>query len=294
MLDNDSDPNGDTLKAILVAGPAYGTLTMQANGSFTYIPSADFSGTDSFTYMAADGADNSTAATVTLTINSHRIAAAEDSYRGEKNTPLSVEPPGVLANDSDAEGSMLRANLVSNPSLGSLVLNADGSFTYTPDADFSGTDSFTYTATDGFEDSPPATVTLTVNSHRISAGANSYRTEKNKPLSVVAPGVLGNDSDAQDHPLTALLVQAPSHGTLALGANGSFIYTPDKGFSGTDSFIYKASDGMEDSPPAAVTITAANRGPAAAADSCATEKTACFRWQPPACWAMIPIRTAIL
>ncbi len=272
VLDNDSDANGDTLKTILVAGPSYGTLALQANGSFTYIPSADFSGTDSFTYMAADGTDNSTAATVRLTINSRRIAAAQDSYGGEKNTPLSIESPGVLANDSDAEGWQSESKSRQQSFVWSLALNADGSFTYTPDADFSGTDSFTYTATDGFEDSPPATVTLAVYSHGLSAGADSYRAEKNKSLSVVAPGVLANDTDAQGHSLTALLVQAPSHGTLAMGANGSFIYTPDKGFSGADSFIYKASDGTEDSPPATATITSVNRVPSAASDSCATEK----------------------
>jgi VCBS repeat-containing protein len=272
VLDNDSDPNGDTLKTILIAGPSYGTLALQASGSFTYLPSPDFSGTDSFTYLATDGTDNSTAATVTITVNSHRIAAGEDSYGGERSTPLSIAPPGVLANDSDAEGNKLRATLVSNPDRGSLVLNADGSFTYTPGTDFCGTDSFIYKATDGFEDSPPSTVTITVNSHRLSAGADSYRAEKNKSLSVAAPGLLVNDSDALGHPLTALLVKTPLHGTLAMSAQGSFIYTADKGFSGTDSFTYKASDGTEDSPPAAVTITSTNRGPAPATDSYATEK----------------------
>lgn len=267
VLANDSDPNGDALKTILIAGPSYGTLALQASGSFTYTPSADFTGTDSFTYASADGADSSSAATVTLAINSHRIVAAEDSYGGEKNALLAIAPPGVLANDSDAEGIVLKTKLIGRPVHGSLALNADGSFTYTPDADFSGTDSFSYTATGGFEDSPPATVTITVNSRRLSAGADSYRTEKNKPLSVVAPGVLLNDSDAQGRPLAALLIKSPAHGELAMGANGSFIYTPDKGYAGADHFTYKASDGTEDSPPAAVTITVANRGPAAAADS---------------------------
>jgi hypothetical protein len=272
VLDNDSDPNGDALIAILIAGPSNGSLSLRLNGSFIYNPSADFSGTDSFSYLATDGADNSTVATVALTINSKRIAAAEDSYVGETNTALVIEAPGVLANDSDAEGGKLRAHLASNPLSGALALHEDGSFTYTPDADFSGSDSFTYNATDGLEESPPATVTVTVNSHRLSAGADSYKAEKNKPLSVLAPGLLANDSDAQGHTLTALLVKTPLRGTLAMSAKGSFIYTPDKGFSGTDSFTYKASDGMEDSRPAAVTITVANKGPAAAADSYATEK----------------------
>src|SRR5262249_30329349 len=89
--------------------------------------------------------------------------ARNDSYVTSAGTVLSVAAPGVLSNDSDVEGDSLVTRLVSGPVNGSLTLNADGSFTYTPNAGFSGTDTFTYRASDGNGVSNVATVTLVVN-----------------------------------------------------------------------------------------------------------------------------------
>jgi VCBS repeat-containing protein len=89
--------------------------------------------------------------------------AGDDAYTTDEDVALNVAAPGVLGNDSDGDGDPLTAALVSGPSNGGLTLNADGSFTYTPDADFNGSDSFTYVANDGTQDSNVATVTITVN-----------------------------------------------------------------------------------------------------------------------------------
>lgn len=88
--------------------------------------------------------------------------AADDSYTMTEHTTLTVDPPGVLGNDSDPDGDPLTATLVTGPSNGTLTLNPDGSFTYTPNDDFVGTDSFTYEANDGQLDSSVATVSITV------------------------------------------------------------------------------------------------------------------------------------
>ena len=88
--------------------------------------------------------------------------AVDDTYTTSEDTPLTVVAPGVLGNDTDVEGDTLTAGLVSGPVHGTLTLYADGSFTYTPDAGWLGTDSFTYAASDGTANSNPATVTLTV------------------------------------------------------------------------------------------------------------------------------------
>ena len=69
MLTNDADVDNDALSAVLVSGPAHGTLTLNANGSFTYTPDADYNSTDSFTYKANDGIADSNVETVTLTVN---------------------------------------------------------------------------------------------------------------------------------------------------------------------------------------------------------------------------------
>ena len=99
--------------------------------------------------------------TLTVFLNEAPVAV-DDSYTTMEDTPLSVPAPGVLANDTDGDGDPLMAVLDSNPSNGSVTLNSDGSFSYTPDAGFFGTDSFTYHANDGVADSNVATVTITV------------------------------------------------------------------------------------------------------------------------------------
>lgn len=88
--------------------------------------------------------------------------AADDTYSTAPDTALTVPAPGVLGNDTDGDNDGLTAVLVNNPGNGTLNLNADGSFTYTPNAGFTGSDSFTYQANDGKEDSNVATVTMTV------------------------------------------------------------------------------------------------------------------------------------
>jgi VCBS repeat-containing protein len=168
-----------------------------------------------------------------------------------------VTAPGVLGNDSDADSEPLTAVLGSGPSHGTLVLNADGSFTYAPAPDFHGTDTFTYKANDGITDSNVTTVTITVKPINDAPVAedDAYETDEDVPLSVAAPGVLDNDSDVDGDLLTAVPDSGPSHGTLVLIADGSFTYAPDPDFYGTDTFTYQANDGTTDSNVATVTIT---------------------------------------
>lgn len=174
--------------------------------------------------------------------------AVADAYAVPQGGTLSPAAPGVLANDTDAEGGTLTAVKVSDPLEGTLVLHANGSFTYVPAADYYGADSFTYQANDGALDSIPVTVYLSVRSLSGAplAAADVYTAALNGTLVVAAPGVLGNDSDVDGHaPLSAVLVGGAAHGTVALSADGSFVYIPDAGWSGVDSFAYKASDGEQ-------------------------------------------------
>src|SRR5439155_786287 len=143
-----------------VSGPAHGTLTLNADGSLVDMTAPNFNGTDSFTYKASDGQAQSGVATVTITvtpINDAPVAANDDSYTTPEDTQLTVGAPGVLANDSDVDGDILTAALVSGPAHGTLTLNADGSLVYMPAPNFNGTDSFTYKASDGQAQSGVAT-----------------------------------------------------------------------------------------------------------------------------------------
>ena len=278
VLGNDTDADGDPLTAILVSGPGHGTLTPNANGGFTYTPAANYNGPDSFVYKANDGRADSNAATVTIAVNAVNDApvAAIDSYATSEDTALTIGAPGVLGNDTDVDSTTLTAIKVTNPAHGTVTLNADGSFIYAPAANFNGVDSFTYKANDGLADSNVAKVTIAVSAVNDApvAANNSYTKNEDATLTIAAPGVLGNDTDPDGNPLTAILVAGPSHGTLTLNANGSFTYASAANYNGSDSFTYKANDGSLDSNVATVslTINAVNDAPVAANDSYSTNE----------------------
>ncbi len=247
------DPDGDAITAQMIGAPAHGTATVNPDGSFTYTSSAGYAGPDSFTWAASDGVLLSAPATVALTVAGQPPTAAADRYLAQTSTPLSVAAPGVLANDS---GGTLTAALATGPAHGTLVLAADGSFTYKPAPAFTGSDTFTYTAANAAGISSPALVTITVRSTNTApdAAADAYSAQAGVTLDVPAPGVLANDVDPDGDPITAVLMGASQHGTLTLRADGSFTYVPDSGFTGTDSFTYAASDGLLSSPATAVSI----------------------------------------
>ncbi|MCA9246979.1 MAG: tandem-95 repeat protein [Planctomycetales bacterium] len=164
-VDTDNTPGASPLTARLVSGPANGTLILGSTGSVSYTPNADFSGTDSFVYRVYDGRFYSDNATVTITVAPVNDApdTLDDYYFADRDTPISIDAAaGVLANDSDADGDALTVAIVNNPTGGTVTLNADGSFDYTPNAGFNGVDTFTYIATDGVLDSRVTTVSIEV------------------------------------------------------------------------------------------------------------------------------------
>lgn len=264
VLANDYDPDGDALTAALAGGPSHGTLTFGSDGALAYEPDPGFSGADSFTYNAVNPDGVTDLATVAITVNpvNDPPAANDDSYATTEDAPLSVAAPGVLANDIDAEGDALSTTIVASPSHGSVTLAADGSFVYTPATNYNGPDSFTYTAQDGVA-GDTATVALTISpvNDAPTAAADTYATTSDQRLVVAAGGVLGNDSDVDGDSLTAVLVSGPSHGDLTLSANGGFTYTPNPGFGGTDSFVYRASDGTLAGGDVVVTLNVTFRAP---------------------------------
>ena len=275
-----TDPNADPLTFTVVTAPAHGTLAGTAP-NLTYTPAANYNGADSFTCKANDGKVDSNTATVSISVTpvNDAPAAKSDGYGVKQNAVLTVAAPGVLANDADVDGNTLTAVLVRAPYNGVLSLNANGAFTYTPNAGFSGSDSFTYKDYDGGLYSGVVSVAIAVSAVATPPTVvnDAYATAMNTPLAVNAPGVLANDSDPNKLPLTAKPVSGPSHGTLSLNANGSFVYTPVSSYAGPDSFTYKANNGKADSAAATVTITVTgttNLAPAAKSDGYGTKANA--------------------
>jgi VCBS repeat-containing protein len=271
VLANDQDVDS-TLTVSAASDPANGSVVINADGTVTYTPDANFFGSDSFSYTASDGLLSDTAL-VTVTVSSVNQApiAASDSYTLAEDTALTVLAPGLLGNDTDAENDALSAVLGETTSQGTLALNPDGSFSYTPNADFFGADSFTYRAFDGAEHSDFATVTITVTALNDAPGAadDNAGTDEDTPVTIA---VLANDSDVEGDELTVASHTDAAHGTLVLNAGGSFTYTPNANYFGPDSFDYTVSDGQGGSDTASVSLTVGpdNDAPSAGDDSAST------------------------
>jgi hypothetical protein len=254
VLANDSDPDGDPLTVDSVTQPGHGTVTNNGH-SVTYTPAANWHGSDALTYVASDGKGGTDDGQVTVTVlpvNDPPVAV-DDTYSTDRDTTLSVEAPGVLGNDSDVDGDTLTAAKVSDPANGRLTLNADGSFTYTPNTGFNGIDSLTYEATDGKGGTDIATVTVRVGPINTPPVAqdDAATTDEDTPATI---DVLANDSDPDGDPLTVDSVTQPAHGTVTNNGH-SVIYTPAANWHGSDALTYVASDGRGGTDSGQVTVT---------------------------------------
>jgi VCBS repeat-containing protein len=282
VLSNDSDVEGDPLTASANQNPSHGVLTLSPDGSFSYTPAENYNGPDSFTYDVSDGFSTSTAlVSLAVTAVNDPPVALGDSASTDQNTPVTTGP--VLANDSDVDGDDLVVYSFDDSATQGLVVdNGDGTFDYDPNGayDWLGTgeqadDSFTYTVSDGNGGFDSATVTITISGVNDAPLAvdDSYDTNEDTALSVLAPGVLGNDTDPDDDLLTALTLSDPLHGTLSFNASGAFTYTPEVNYHGPDSFDYQISDGFFTSTATVnLTVNSVNDPPIALDDSASTDQ----------------------
>ncbi|MGH1349917.1 MAG: Ig-like domain-containing protein, partial [Methyloligellaceae bacterium] len=368
VLDNDTDANGDTLTAVLISDVSNGTLALNSDGSFNYTPEAGFYGADSFVYRADDGTGQSSDVTVTISVDAPAGDFISDDFSGASLDPRwSLEGPGgsVDVATSGAESYMelvvptgtfnawktntavraiqditdgdfgVEARFLSNPTgdyqnHGILIeqdatnfirfdVYHDGSALHLFGATTAnGTSAVKFNLTISEGDAEYLRVNRVGNSWTFeyssdgvnwnTAGAyshamtvtgagpfgaaqnggyvaeidyffntaspilsedgayvpqeeapvgtdDSYQTEQDVALQVPADGVLANDTDANGDALTAVLISDVSNGTLVLNSDGSFSYTPDSGFTGTDSFVYRADDGTGQSGDVTVTLS---------------------------------------
>lgn len=260
----DSDSDGGTLSVLVSSTTSNGGLQLDSNGNFSYTPSKDFHGVDSFEYSLSDGQGGGDVGKVTITVRpvNDPPVARNDQFNGNANTPLSGN---VLNNngsgaDTDVDSVSLSVNStpVSGPTRGSVVLNSNGSFTYTPNADFDGTDSFQYRLSDGAL-SDTATVTLIIapppNVPPVAKDDTFSVNEDNAASgNVLADNGAGVDSDANDDGLTVSRLSGPSAGELMLSSDGSFTLDPPDNFNGTITFAYTVSDGRGGSDRGDVSI----------------------------------------
>lgn len=263
VLANDHDVDGDRLTAELVESPTHGSVRLQADGAFVYVPEAAYVGPDSFVYRNFDGQAYSQPATVTIQVEALPTALA-DQYEADEEIPLEVNAAaGLLANDALGTGLSATVHLARGPEHGELTLAADGSFRYVSDADYQGADSFSYRVQTSVGWSEEAEVRLRVkpvNDPPVAAGDQYDLSLFGTLIVPVSRGVLNNDSDIDGGALSAQLVEGPAHGVLALLPDGGFEYRAHPDWLGEDSFSYSASDGQASSPPTTVRLVRSTTG----------------------------------
>jgi VCBS repeat-containing protein len=255
-----SDIDGDALTYIIATNPAHGTLSLVSGAKVTYTPAPDYNGADSFTFKVNDGAADSATVTVDITVavvNDAPVAAAQ-TVTTDEDTAAAMTLTG-----SDAEDSTLVYSVVTNPAHGTLT-GTGANLTYTPAADYNGTDSFTFKVNDGAMDSAPATVTITITSvnDAPTAETQSVTTDEDTAKEITMAG-----SDVDGDILTYSIMTEPAHGTLGAVSGSKVTYTPAADYNGSDSFTFKVNDDTADSATVTIdiSITASNDAPVLAA-----------------------------
>ncbi|MGH3555503.1 MAG: tandem-95 repeat protein, partial [Mycobacterium sp.] len=243
--------------------------SIAADGTLTFTSAPDAFGAATVTVQLVDDGGTANGGTDTSAVRTFRIAVTGvNDAPVPQSAEFTIDEDGTLnaalvATDVDSDSLSFAVYLA--PGQGALDLSPDGTFTYTPNANYYGEDGFAFTVSDGQVISEYATVVVTINpvNDAPAAQANNYQLLEDKSLSIAlrSLGVLGNDSDVDDPQasLTAELVSGTAHGTLHFAANGTFSYTPGADFAGIDTFTYRALDPHgAASDPATVTLSVAN------------------------------------
>ncbi|MBM7557587.1 tandem-95 repeat protein [Halanaerobacter jeridensis] len=251
LLLNDSDLDGDSLSIVGSTAPANGTVVNNGDGTVTYTPDANYNGTDSFTYDISDGSGGSDTATVDLTINpiNDLPVATNDSVTVDEDGSILID---IVANDTDIDGDTISITGFTSGTDGTVAQEGD-SLRYTPDADFNGSDSFTYDIGDGMGGIATGTVDVTINAVNDVPVAADDTAEVDQDSTVLID-VLTNDSDIDGDTISITGFTSGTDGTVAQEGD-SLRYTPDAGYTGTDSFTYDMEDGNGGTATATVNLT---------------------------------------
>lgn len=271
------DANGDSLTFAKGTNPANGTVTIGSDGTWTYVPNTDFTGTDSFEVTVVDGKGGTSTSIVTINVvNPPNQAPVTDNYNvtTQQDTPLTGSVDG-----SDSNGDPLTFAIETNPKHGTVIVNTDGTWTYEPDPGYSGPDIFTVTVSDGKGGITTSTITVNVegkpNRPPVTRD-DTVTTPNNTPLTGIVNGM-----DPDGDLLTYAKGTDPKHGTVAVNPNGTWTYVPEPGYVGEDSFTVIVDDGrggkMESKITVDVTETItptppANQPPTASGENVTTEK----------------------
>ncbi|MFH1882192.1 MAG: Ig-like domain-containing protein [Planctomycetota bacterium] len=248
-----SDPDEDELSYTVVESPSHGSLSGTAP-NMSYTPNPNFNGSDSFTFKVSDETAESDAAIVSITVRSANDtpSAKDDSARTQEDAP--IEAIDVLANDTDVDNEKLTTSAVTQGRNGSVTINADNTLSYSPKANFCGTDSFTYTVSDGKGGTDTATVNVKVKAVNDAPTANDDSVWTHEDMPIVEIDVLANDTDIEDDPLKISAVTQGKNGSVSIDTDNTLRYAPKANFFGSDSFTYTVYDGKDGTDTATVNV----------------------------------------
>jgi gliding motility-associated-like protein/uncharacterized repeat protein (TIGR01451 family) len=256
---NTTNYDGDILTTSIVQPPAHGTVTVDSAGKLVYTPNANYNGVETFTYRVCDNGTPSLCATGTITItvtpvNDAPVAVNDVATIAEDGV---LNGTSLLSNDSDPDGNTLTINTTPKigPSFGTLIINTNGTYAYTPAANYNGTDSFTYEVCDNGTPSLCITATVTITITSVNdlpvASGDVLNAHIDKELN---GSVSQNDITSGDGGNVWSVVGSPTNGTLQFNTDGSYTYTPNLNYNGNDTFTYKLCDANGDCSQATVTI----------------------------------------
>ena len=268
VLDNDTDPDGDPLTVTEATSPD-GTVTINDDGTLEFTPNPDFNGEATITYTITDGNGGEDTGAVLVTVNPVNDGPLAEDDMAETDIGTSVTVP-VLENDSDIDGDPLTVISASSPN-GTVVINDDGTLTFTPNDGFTGEAVVNYTITDG-ELTDPAVLFVTVTDPAENPVAVDDVAETPEDTPVIIP-VLANDTDPNLDPLTVTEATSPD-GEIVINDDGTITFTPDENFNGPTTITYTVTDpdGNTDTATVDVTVTPVNDVPVAVDDTASTNQ----------------------
>ncbi|MBU0917013.1 MAG: tandem-95 repeat protein, partial [Gammaproteobacteria bacterium] len=266
------DADGDALTFAKGSDPKNGTVVVNADGTWTYTPSKDYNGSDSFTVTVSDGKGGTATSTVNIGVTPVNDPPKFDDPSNPNYDPVTGNYKATTPEDTpvsgtvrakDADGDALTFAKGSNPAHGTVVVNADGTWTYTPSKDYNGSDSFTITVSDGKGGTATSTVNIGVtpandppkfddpSNPNYDPVTSNYKatTPEDTPVSGTVKA-----KDADGDALTFAKGSNPAHGTVTVDANGNWTYTPSKDYNGSDSFTITVSDGKGGTATSTVNI----------------------------------------
>jgi gliding motility-associated-like protein len=274
VIPNDSDPENDTLVFTLLSNPSNGTVVFNIDGTYTYSPDTNFNGIDIFTYYVCDpfGLCDTADVVINISPGNDGPVAIDDIDSTLEDTPVTGT---VATNDYDLDGDTLIFTLLTSTSNGTITFNNDGTYTYIPNTNFTGQDTLVYYVCDPNPLCDTAIVIITVISGNDPPVAidDSVSTNEDTPVTgTVAP----NDFDVDNDSLTFTVITGVTNGTIIFNNDGTYTYTPDTNFTGTDTLTYiVCDDGLPslcDTGILVLTVNPLNDPPVAVVDVATTNE----------------------